>query len=59
MVIVILGYLTVTYLNLPFVLNYVIILIGTIIILPLLIEIVKRIPIVNGLILGIKNKQNG
>lgn len=54
MIIVIWGYLTVTYLNLPFVLNYVVILIGTIIILPLLIEIVKRIPIVNRLILGIR-----
>lgn len=52
-VVVVLGYLVVTYFNLPFVLNYVLILIGTIIILPLLVEGVKRIPIVNRLILGI------
>lgn len=54
MVVVILGYLTVTYLNLPFIFNYLIILVGTIIILPILIEVVRRIPILNKLILGVK-----
>lgn len=57
------GYLTVTYLNLPFALNYVVILIGTVIILPLLNELLKRIPILNRLLLGIvkpkKNKSKG
>ena len=53
-VVLLLGYWTVTYLHLPFIVNYLIILIGTIIILPLLIEIVKRIPILNKLVLGIK-----
>lgn len=52
-VVLLLGYLTVTYLKLPFILNYIIILIGTVIILPIIIEVIKRIPIVNKLILGI------
>ena len=52
MVIVLLGHFTVSKLNLPFALNYIIISVGTIIILPALIEIVKRIPIFNKLILG-------
>lgn len=49
-----LGYFIVTYLNLLFMINYILILLGTIIILPLLIEIVKRIPIVRYMVLGIK-----
>jgi hypothetical protein len=53
-IVVVLGYLVVTYLKLPFILNYVIILLGTIIILPILVEIIKRIPIINKLILGTK-----
>jgi hypothetical protein len=53
-IIVVIGYLVVTYLKLPFILNYVIILLGTIIILPILVEIIKRIPIINKLILGTK-----
>lgn len=53
-VVLVLGHLIVTYLHLPFILNYVIIIIGTIIILPILVEIVKRIPIINKLVLGIK-----
>lgn len=52
-IVVVLGYLVVTYLNLPFALNYILVLIGTIVILPLLVEIIKRIPIVRKLILGI------
>lgn len=56
MVVVSLSYFVVTYLHLPFILNYVVIIIGTMIILPVLIEIVKRIPIFNQLILGTKNK---
>lgn len=56
-VVLLCGYITVTYLKLPFVLNYIIILIDTIIILPIIIEILKRIPILNKLLLGIiKNK---
>lgn len=50
----ILSYVIVTYLNLPFILNYVLIIIGTVVILPILIEIVKRIPVVKKLILGVK-----
>jgi hypothetical protein len=56
-IIVVLGYLIVTYLKLPFILNYVIILLGTIIILPILVETIKKIPIVNKIIFGFyKNK---
>ena len=55
-VVVTLGYFTVTYLHLPFIYNYILILLGTIVILPVFIEIVKRIPIVNKYVLGIKSK---
>jgi hypothetical protein len=51
-IILILGYLVVTYLHLPFALNYLIIIAGTMLILPLIIEIIKRIPIINKLLLG-------
>ena len=51
-VVLLLGFVAVRYMNLPFFLNYVIILIGTIIALPLLTEIIKRIPVVNKLILS-------
>ena len=53
-VVLLLGYVTVTFLNLPFILNYIVILIGTIIVLPILIEIVKRIPIIRFMVLGIR-----
>ena len=53
-VVLLLGYAITTYMKLPFIINYVIILLGTIIILPSLIEIIKRIPIVNSLVLGVK-----
>lgn len=56
-IIVGLGYLIVTYLNLPFVLNYILILLGAIIILPLLTELLKRIPVIRSLILGIYKKK--
>lgn len=53
------GYALVTYLNLPFILNYIIIFIGTVIILPIITEILKRIPVVRRLILGIvKSKKD-
>lgn len=52
-VVLLLGYVTVTFLHLPFILNYIIILLGTIILLPVLIEIVKRIPIIRFMVLGI------
>lgn len=55
-VVVLLGYVTVTFLHLPFIINYIIILLGTIIILPVLIEIVKRIPIIRFMVLGIRKK---
>ena len=53
-VVLLLGYAVVTYIKLPFALNYIIILLGTIIILPTLVELIKIIPIMNRLILGIK-----
>jgi hypothetical protein len=52
-VVAVIGYLTVTYLNLPFVLYYVIIAIGTVIVLPILVEIIKRIPVIKRLVLGV------
>lgn len=55
-IVVCLGFVVVNYCNLPFILNYVIILIGTIILLPLFTEVIKRIPIVNKLLLGISKK---
>lgn len=57
-VVVFLGYVTVTYLNLPFTINYLLILSGTIIILPLITELLKRIPIIRSLVLGIYQKKN-
>jgi MFS family permease len=51
-IILILGYLVVTYLHLSFALNYLIIIVGTMLFLPLMIEIIKRIPIINKLLLG-------
>ena len=56
-VVLLLGYLAVTYLKLPFVWYYVIILIGTVFVLPLIVEIVKRIPIINKLLLGKSSKK--
>lgn len=53
-VVLLLGYAVTTYMKLPFIFNYIIILLSTIIILPALVEIIKRIPIVNSLILGTK-----
>lgn len=56
---VLISYALVTYSDLPFALNYILILLGTVILLPLLTEILKRIPIIRRLILGIvKKKKN-
>lgn len=55
-IVLLLGYIAVTYLNLPFAFNYVLILLGTVIILPTVTEILKRIPIINRVILGISKK---
>lgn len=55
-VVLLLGYVTVTFLHLPFIINYIIILLGTILLLPILIEIVKRIPIIRFMVLGISKK---
>lgn len=54
----IMSYTVITYLNLPFALNYILILIGSILILLILNEILKRIPVVNRLLLGIINKRD-
>lgn len=51
------SYFTVEYLSLPFALNYVVILLGTSIFLPLITELIKRIPIARNLILGIYKKK--
>ena len=54
---IIIAFVLVEYIKLPyFILNYIILLIGTIILLPIITEILKRIPIINKLLLGIKNK---
>lgn len=55
-VVLLIGHVVVKYLHLPFILNYIIILIGTIILLPGLIGLVKRIPVLRYLILGISKK---
>ena len=57
-IVLLLGYLVVTYLKFPFILNYIIILFGTIIILPIFTEFVKIIPVINRLVLGKINKRN-
>ena len=51
-VVVSLGFLLVTKFKLPFALIYIIILIGTCILLPLLTELIRRIPVLNILVLG-------
>lgn len=56
-IVLLLGFIVVNYMNLPFVLNYIIILLGTIIILPVLTEILKRLPIINKLLLGTNKKR--
>ncbi|MCQ2514793.1 MAG: acyltransferase [Ruminococcus sp.] len=56
LVVLVLGYLVTTYLQLPFALYYIIILLGTVVILPILIELVKRIPIIRFMVLGISKK---
>ena len=53
----VIGYLVVTYLHLPFMLNYLLIMILTAIILPVIIEIVKRIPVIRAMVLGIYRKK--
>ena len=54
---IIIAFILVEYIKLPyFILNYIILLIGTIILLPIITEILKRIPIINKLLLGTKNK---
>ena len=54
---IIIAFVLVEYIKLPyFILNYIILLIGTIILLPIITEILKRIPIINKLLLGTKNK---
>lgn len=58
LIVLLLGYSVVTYMKLPFILNYIIILIGTIVILPIVTEIIKRIPIINKLLLGINKRSS-
>ena len=51
------GALIVKYAQLPFILNYAIVLIVTVILLPAVIELVKRIPVLRFLLLGIQKKK--
>lgn len=51
------GWLLIAYFHLPFVLNYAIVLLSTIILLPLLIEFIKRIPVLRFLLLGMSKKE--
>ena len=54
---IVIAFILVEYIKFDnFVFNYIILLVGTIIILPLMTEILKRIPIVNRLLLGIVKK---
>lgn len=52
--IICIGFILVNYFNLPFIFNYIIILISIVILLPILSFILKRIPILNKLLLGVK-----
>jgi hypothetical protein len=53
----IIAFVLVEYIKLNnFIFNYIILLLGTIIILPIVTEILKRIPIINKLLLGIRKK---
>ena len=55
---IVIAFILVEYIKLNnFIFNYIILIIGTIIVLPLITEILKRIPIVNRLLLGIVNQQ--
>ena len=55
---IVIAFILVEYIKLNnFIFNYIILIIGTIILLPLITEILKRIPIVNRLLLGIVNQQ--
>ena len=55
---IVIAFILVEYIKLNnFIFNYIILALGTIIVLPIIIEIVKRIPIVNKLLLGISKKK--
>lgn len=54
---VIIAYVVTSYLQLPMLLNYLLILTGEVILLPVLYEIVSRIPFFRFLLLGIKEKK--
>ena len=54
---IVISFILVEYIKFDnFIFNYIILILGTIIILPLMTEILKRIPIVNRLLLGIVKK---
>lgn len=56
-VLIIIAYLVTTYLKLPMILNYIVILVLELIFLPLVYEGIHRIPVVRFLILGEKKKK--
>ncbi len=47
------GFLAVEYASLPFIFNYIIVLTAAVVLVPLLIEVIKRIPVLRFLLLGI------
>lgn len=52
---IIIAFVLVEYIKVPyFILNYIILLLGTIVFLPIITEILKRIPFINKLLLGVK-----
>ena len=51
-IILLIGFILVTKFKLPFILNYIIIFISTCILLPLLVELIRKIPVLNKLLLG-------
>ena len=54
----IIAFILVEYIKLPyFILNYIILLLGIIVALPVITEIIKRIPIVNKFLLGIDKQK--
>ncbi|MEE0859540.1 MAG: acyltransferase [Acutalibacteraceae bacterium] len=54
---VMLAYLITTYLQLPMILNYILILVAEIILLPLFYEFIRRIPVLKFLLLGISSNK--
>ena len=52
-----LAYLITTYSNLPIIIVYLCVLFGTLVLLSLIVEIIKKLPVVRYMILGISNRK--